>query len=118
MGWDVTAGAGWQSTKYSGRQADGSFHDDQGTGIVMTNFNWDITSDAEFDLNYQIQAGFEDSENVNHNLRAMLSIDFVGDFDLDVGFQWDRIGNPVPLEDGTIPQSDDYRVTVGLGWDF
>jgi len=48
----------------------------------------------------------------------MLSIDLVGDFDLDIGFVWDRVNQPAPGPDGTIPEKDDFRTTVGLGYSF
>ena len=41
-----------------------------------------------------------------------------GDIDLDITFQWDRIGSPQKDASGNVPDSDDFRMSVGLGWDF
>ena len=49
---------------------------------------------------------------------ARLSIDLIEDFDLDVTFQWDRIGDPQRDADGVLPEQDDFQTTVGVGWKF
>lgn len=114
----MTTGIGIRSTRYSGVRPDGSRSDNEGTGVVMTHLEWEVTPSVDLDLDYQVQVGFARGDDVNHNLRALLSVDLIDDFDLDVGFQWDRVGDPVPLADGTLPDGDDFRVTVGVSWDF
>lgn len=47
-----------------------------------------------------------------------LSTEIWGDWDVDIGLQFDRAGNPVPLAYGTIPECDDTRVLVGFALDF
>lgn len=37
---------------------------------------------------------------------------------LDTTFTWNRISNPKPEKDETVPEPDDYRLSVGLGVDF
>ena len=116
--WHVTVGAGWQRTRFDGVREDGSNSLETAVAFSSTRLEWDITDDVEFDLTWQIQSGFQADGNVNQNLRALLSVDLFADLDLDVGLQWDRVGNPAPLPNGTQPENDDYRMTVGLGWDF
>ena len=38
--------------------------------------------------------------------------------ELDLGFYWDWVGQPVADEDGITPEKSDYRITVGVGYDF
>jgi hypothetical protein len=39
-------------------------------------------------------------------------------FDLDISFIWDRIGKPQQRADGSTPEKDDYRLMIGLGYEF
>jgi hypothetical protein len=38
--------------------------------------------------------------------------------DFDVTLVWDRIQRPRPDEDGIVPEQDDFRLTVGLTFDW
>ena len=53
-----------------------------------------------------------------HHLLTTLSSDLVGNFDVDISFVWDRTQDPPPLADGTLPERDDYRLLVGLSYEF
>ena len=46
VSWDVTVGAGWQWTEYVGVLEDGSSSDDEGTGVIITHLEWDVTGDV------------------------------------------------------------------------
>ena len=59
-----------------------------------------------------------ESSNYNHHMAAILSADLIGNFDLDVGLIWDRIGDPQQDAAGNLPEADDFRLTVGVGWNF
>ena len=37
---------------------------------------------------------------------------------LDPSLVWDRINSPRANADGSVPEQDDYRVIVGVGYDF
>jgi len=49
---------------------------------------------------------------------GVLSVELRKYLDLDVSLTWDRVASPEPLEDGTVPEKDDYRLVVGLALDF
>jgi putative salt-induced outer membrane protein YdiY len=116
--WDLTLALGWRYTAFDS-VPEGRPTDDSTAAIIPgTDLQWDITKSLEFDLNYRAEVAVPDTENTNHYVVAKLSIDLISDFDLDVTFQWDRVGNPKPDSDGTIPENDDFRTTIGLGWDF
>ena len=40
----------------------------------------------------------------------------MGDLTLDVSFVWDRVNRPVADSMGNVPEEDDYRTTIALGW--
>ena len=60
----------------------------------------------------------EESGSYQHHLLTTLSSDLVGNFDIDFSFVWDRTENPPPLADGQIPEQDDFRLLVGLSYEF
>jgi len=47
-----------------------------------------------------------------------LDFDLVGNLDFNVSWVWDRVQDPRPLEDSSVPEQDDFRIIFGLGWDF
>ena len=53
-----------------------------------------------------------------HHILGRLSTDLVGDLDLDFTVVWDRTEKPQQRADGTFPEQDDYRVIIGLGYEF
>jgi hypothetical protein len=59
----------------------------------------------------------EAADNIHH-LDVVFSTEFVGPFDLDLTFVWDRQNQPVPDADGVVPEKDDYRTTLGVSLDF
>ena len=76
------------------------------------------TGDIEWEVTYSLDIGVPDTENTNQHMVNKFSIDITGDMDLDITIQWDRIGNPVPDSNGVTPQKDDFRWSLGLGWNF
>jgi len=116
--WDVGLGAGWRFTRY-GSVAPGE-DDRESTGAILlsTGAEYDLTKDIELSLDWQAQVGVERIEDTNHHLVAKISVDLPRNLELDVSFTWDRIGNPRTDSDGRTPERDDFRITVGLGWDF
>ena len=59
-----------------------------------------------------------DFESYYQNLITTISVELNKFLDLDVTFQWERVGDPEPDTDGEIPEKDDFRITVGLGIEF
>jgi len=94
--------------------------DEDGTiaAIFSSKYGWDITSDVEFNFDYSITAPIPDTDAYNHNFVLKLSVDLLGDLDLDIAFIWDRVNKPQLDGDGNQPLQDDYRTTIGLGWSF
>jgi hypothetical protein len=83
-----------------------------------TLYDTELTSWIDFDVNYQFFILDKESGTYTHHFISTVSTDLVGNIDFDVSFVWDRIEDPQPAEDGTRPDQDDFRLIVGLGWDF
>jgi putative salt-induced outer membrane protein YdiY len=118
VNWDVEAGLGYRYTKFASVEEDEDSSEGTAAFVGGTTFNWDITSDIELHLDYQLQVGLPDTSDTNQFAFLTLSIDLFGDLDLDLSLTWNRVGEPRPAANGTTPKNDDLRYTVGLGWDF
>lgn len=116
--WELGAGPAYQYTRFETVEA--GEDEDEGflAAVLLSEYEWDITDDVEFGLDYQITVSLEDADDYNHNLVARMGVDLTGDLTFNVNFVWDRVNNPSTEADGTTPLKDDYRTTIGLGWTF
>jgi hypothetical protein len=81
-------------------------------------FDTELTSSMDYLFAFQARVVDEQSGTYQQHLLTTLSTDLIGNFDLDVSFVWDRIQDPQPRADGSIPEQDDYRLIIGLGYEF
>ena len=81
-------------------------------------FETELTSWMDYVFAFQGRVVDEQSGTYQQHLLTTLSTDLIGDFDLDVSFVWDRIQDPQPRADGSIPEQDDFRLIIGLGYEF
>ena len=81
-------------------------------------FDTELTSWMDYLFAFQARVVDEQSGTYQQHLLTTLSTDLIGNFDLDVSFVWDRIQDPQPRADGSIPEQDDYRLIIGLGYEF
>jgi len=114
--WSVGSGAGYQYTRFDHvppglDRSDGTF-----AALAGTFFTWEATDDIDVEASYMITAPVPDVEEYNHHAAVGLSLDIWGDFELDVQFIWDRINEPAPSTSGDLPEKDDFRLHLGLGW--
>jgi len=115
--WEVGVGAAYQYTAFISVANDSRFSQDV-AAVFSTSLDLDITADIELDTDYRLQLGLTDPGLTTQHLLSTLSVDILGPLELDVSFSWDRLEQPVPNADGTVPKSNDYRLSVGLGIDF
>ena len=88
------------------------------TSTIGTDFETELTSWMDYLLAFQATFVDEASGKYQHHLLTTLSTDLIGDIDLDVSLVWDRTQNPPPNAAGETPEKDDYRLLVGIGFDF
>ena len=86
--------------------------------LVGLVFHSEPTSRLDFDGNYRFNMSVPETSDILQNLQLMLSVDLWKSLDLDVTFNWDRVENPVRESDGGLPKKDDFRLSVGFGFDF
>ena len=116
--WEVGAAGAYRFTRFESVQAGEDEQTENAIVILGTKFETDITDDVEFVLEYSLQIGVSDVEESSMHTRLAFEVELTSILDLDVGFVWDRTGNPRRSSDGVIPDEDDFRTTVGLGLDF
>ncbi len=110
--WDVTGGAAYQRTVYSTTGDASDF-----ATLLGTEVDFDFRS-FDWDNLYRIQIVPTDPDRTSQHFESVFSLDIWGPLDLDVSLIWDRISKPEPDANGVRPDSDDVRLSVGLGLDL
>jgi len=114
----VAMGLGWRHTEFNTASPGEAESSSSANWMPIYRVKWDVTSDIDLALNLSSMHSFENSSDIITHLDSTLSIDLIGDLDLDVTFQWDRVGDPQRSSSGDLPDQNDFRYSVGLGVDF
>jgi hypothetical protein len=83
-----------------------------------TLYDTELTKRLDFYFKYTGRLVDEANGQYIHNLVTTLSSDIVGELDLDLTWVWDRTQKPAQAADGSTPDQDDYRFTVGISYEF
>jgi len=118
LDWQVGGGFGWQFTEFNEAPPGQSKQDDTGAFLVGTTLNWEASEKVDVVFRYDITVPVPETDAFNFRADLRVEVEVYGDLDLDVGFIWDRINEPRPDAQGFVPEPDDFRVFVGLGWEF
>jgi len=81
-------------------------------------FSYDITSDITLSGNYVVTLATPDTNHVDQQAIVKFDVDITKYISLNSTINWNRIGDPVPLENGTVPKKDDLIVTFGASLNF
>ncbi|MGB0937464.1 MAG: DUF481 domain-containing protein [Colwellia sp.] len=114
--WDVTVGPSYQETTYT----ESLENDSEKSPVLSINtlVEYEITSNIDFILDYQFKFVNEASGTRLHNLKSGFSFDLAYDVDIDFTVYVDRIAEPLPKADGSLPEGNDFRTVVSLSYDF
>lgn len=116
--WTVSAGPGYQYTRFSTVQADDTDSASTPAAVLSSNFKEDITQRLTFKQSWQSIFTKEQAGQYTHHAVTTLEFEIKKHLNLDVSFVWDYIQNPQTRSDGAIPQKSDYYLTVGFGVRF
>jgi hypothetical protein len=83
-----------------------------------TDFDTELTSWLDYLFTFQMTFLDEESGDYQHHLLTTLSTDLVRNIDFDVSLIWDRTQSPPPDATGEFPEKDDFRLMVGISFDF
>ena len=116
--WTVSAGPGYQFTRFSTVEPGQSDTAETPAGVLNSNFKGDITRRLTFYQTWQSMFTDEKSGQYSHHAVTTLEFEIKRHLNLDVSFIWDFIQNPETKSDGTVPLKSDYYLTVGFGVRF
>ncbi len=83
-----------------------------------TEFDTELTSRLDYLFSFQMTFLDEESGQYQHHLLTTLSTDLIRNIDFDVSVVWDRTQSPPRDAEGNIPEKDDFRLMVGISFDF
>ena len=85
---------------------------------VTIEYDVELTDWLDYFLYYNFFVLNDSVGRFKHHLVSQVSTDVWDDLEFSVGLVWDRTERPQPRADGTVPEKDDFRLIVSLGWDF
>jgi len=116
--WTVSAGPGYQFTRFETVEADQADNASTPAGVLTSNFKEDITQRLTFKQSWQSIFTEREAGQYTHHAVTTLEFEIKKHLNLDVSFVWDYLQNPQTRSDGAIPQKSDYYLTVGFGVRF
>jgi hypothetical protein len=116
--WTVSAGPGYQYTRFENVEADQADTASTPAGVLTSNFKQDITQRITFKQSWQSIFTEREAGQYSHHAVTTLEFEIKKHLNLDVSFIWDYLQNPQTRADGAIPQKSDYYLTVGFGVRF
>jgi putative salt-induced outer membrane protein YdiY len=118
ISWDVNAGPAFQHTRFVSVEEGGSDKEKTGALWAGTVYKNELTKDIDYTLDYRFLIVKPEAGRYTHHFLTSLSVDAFGPIDFDISFVWDRVQQPRPDSAGLVPKKDDYRLILGLGFDF
>ena len=116
--WDVTASLGALYTRFVSVEPGSELENLSPSVGLGTRYDQEVTSWLDFLFDYNLQIVDEDNGTALHHLLTKVSTEFIKDFDLEVSLVWDRVRDPQPAADGTVPSQDDFQMIFGIAYEF
>jgi len=116
--WSVTAGPGYQSTSYSEIVVTGDNKATTGLIFLDTRFKAELMSDVDFLINYHMYYVNKKSGRYTHHMEVSLETEIINDFTLNFSVFWDRVDEPSPFADGSLPKKNDYKSMLAIGYSY
>ena len=116
--WEASAGFAYQYTRFDDVLEGEPTSASTPAFFATTVYDHELSGSVDFNLSYRFFIVNEESGQFTHHFVTGFEFDLIGSLDFDVTFVWDRIEKPRPTSDGTFPEKDDYRLNLGLGFDF
>lgn len=116
--WTLAAGPGYQEIRYSAVPAGQDRNSYSYTFAIETEYDQDLTSDIDLYWSYSVMWANTESGRSEQHGQIALDFDLISDIDLRIAAYYDYIQEPQADENGVVPDSSDYRFTVGLNYDL
>jgi hypothetical protein len=116
--WTAYTGPAYQHTWFDS-VTPGTAPDSGAAALVFgSHFEWEITRRIDLIVDYRGQYTRSDIGRGAHHGSVTLELDMTKRFELDVSLFWDHTQNPTTDSAGDVPESNDFRLVVGVGARF
>jgi putative salt-induced outer membrane protein YdiY len=116
--WDVYAGPAYQHTTFVSVEEGESDKEQTIAFWAGTTYKNELAKDVDYTFDYRLLLVKPEAGGYTHHFLTGLSIDSFGPLDFDISFVWDRVQQPRAESSGVVPKKDDFRLIIGLGFDF
>lgn len=116
--WDLDAGLAYQTTRFISVEAGEDLDVSTPVLYMGTRFETELNKRMDFKINYTFKLVNQKSGRYTHHMISTLETGLLSWLDFDISFVWDRTEDPTPLENGTVPETNDYQVIFSLGFDY
>jgi len=118
ISWEFNVGPAFQHTRFVSVTEGESDEEKTAALWAGTTYTNELTKDIDYTLDYRFLLVKPEAGRYTHHFVTGLSIDSFGPLDFDISFVWDRVQRPRPEDSGVVPKKDDFRVILGVGFDF
>ena len=118
ISWDISVSPSYQFTRFDTVEIDNDRTQGSPALVVDTEFEYEITDDLEWEIQFTPQFTEKDSGLYKHYLKTTLDIELTGDLDLELSYIWERTEEPQRDDEGNVPDQNDTWVTFGLSYEF
>ncbi len=116
--WDVSIGPAYQETRFVSVLPGVDEIDSTATLMLGTTFNAELNSKIDLEGLYNLTLGDDETGGYTHHALLTIETELTGKLNFDVTTVWDRVRNPVPDQEGNTPESNDFRIMIGLGYNL
>ncbi len=116
--WDVSGGPAYLRTDYDEVEEGTSDSESTAAFVGNTVLTVELVKWLDFNYDYRFQIVNEENGTYNHHMEAGFNTDLTGPLSLNTSIVWDRIQDPRANADGDVPEQDDFKLIVGLAFDF
>jgi putative salt-induced outer membrane protein YdiY len=116
--WNLTTGPAYQKTRFDSVVAGEDKEASTPALVTSTTYETELTKRIDFDFTYSFKLVNESSGTYTHHTVTSFETELTSWLDFDIAFIWDYVKDPTPNSDGTIPDSDDYKLTLSLGIEY
>ncbi len=116
--WNITGGPSYQETRFVSVQAGTDPADKTLTLALGTNFDTELNSIVDLEGLYSVSLGDNETGNYTHHALLTIETELTDKLDFDVTAVWDYVRSPVADENNNTPESNDFRIMIGLGYDL
>ena len=116
--WTFNMGAGYQNLRFDSVQAGDPSSSSSAFFTSGSHLDYELTGDIDLLYDYSMRLLNTDNGQYTHHMLGTVSVDLIGDLDLDVSIIWDRVEKPQLDDAGNRPEQDDYQLIVSLAYDF